>query len=474
MAIPIWNSQRRKSLPTNVQRTFGGYNGQDAFSIPDKFATDIKNMTSANYPRLSTRQGYSLSGTARAAKILGIGVWKQTELAVVSNGVWYQNINGTYTSKSTGLSTTANWSFTNFLGNFTGINLIGGNGVDTIMVYDGSTVAALSDAPANGNYVEQYGDRVWCLVGNDLHGCTLGNATDWTTFNGDDADPYVKTLENPAGEVAIGLKAGNNHLTIFFPNAIQELYGFIPSEFNTQPVTYNVGAVSHQAVSSVEGTMYFVHNTGFYKYSGGTLPSKEFSKPIQNLINRINPAQIAKCNVGTNGKFVYISIPLDSATDPDTIIEYNTEFGIFTIWKDYASLNMNTKNGVLYIGGTEGQVRIVGGLTTDNGTAISWYVISKPFSSLSLAQKIIWKRAWLTANVPTDSTMDVSLSASPSGNTDFDSVSTIDDDNIIEGTRIPISTTKVAFANWIRYKISGTGVADLIEFSREEEQLPIV
>lgn len=473
MPITPWPRQNRKSLPTNVQREFRGVNRLDSASIPDTFATDMQNMTSQNYPVLSTRPGFSLVGTGLpSVRILGIGAWKQTELETISNGIWWSNVAGTWTNRKSGLSASANWSFANYKGSFSGINLIGANGVDAMQVYDGATVTNLTNAPAGGNYVEQFAERVWCVVGNELHGCGSGNATNWATFNGDDADPYVKTVETPAGETIVGIKAGNNHLTIFFPNAIQELFGYVPSDFRTIPVTYTVGAVSNQAITSVEGTFYFIHQTGLYKYAGGTLPDREWSRPIQDYINRINPAQIAKCVVGNNGKYVYIAIPLDSATEPDTIVEYNTEFGTFCVWKGYAPLHMRRIDSTLYIGGVEGQIRQVGGLTTDNGTAISYYVISKPFAAGSMAQKLMWKRAWITANVPTGSTMGVGLSKLDSGNTDFTTVQNVPADNVIEATRVIVPTTTVAFANWIRYKVSGTGPVTIKEFAREEEQLP--
>lgn len=476
MSLAPWPRSTRRSLPTNVQRTFQGINRLDAFTIGDNFATDIKNMTTENYPVLSTRPGYSVLGSSLAARILGLGVWKQTELSAISNGTWYHYTGGAWSAVSGGgsLNTSANWSFTNFKGAFGSIYMLAANGTDPVKQYDGSAVSSLTDAPAGGNYIETFAERVWCVVGNDLHGCALGNATNWSTFNGDDADPYIKTVETPDGETINAIQAGNSHLTIFKPNSIHELFGGVPSDFRTIPVTFNTGAVSNQAITSVEGTFYFIHQTGFFQYSGGTLPDKNFSKPIQDLINRINPAQIAKCVVGSNGKYVYSAIPLDSATEPDTIIEYNTEFGVFSVWKDFAPLNMATMNGTLYVGGVEGQIRQVGGSTSDNGTPISYNVISKPYAAGSLAQKMMWKRAWITANVPTGSTMNVGLSKSDSGDSDFSTVQAIPADNVIEGTRVIIPTTTVSFANWIRYKVSGTGPVDIKEFAREEEARPIV
>ncbi len=476
MPLATWPGSTRRSLPTNVQRIFQGYNGLDPFTIGNNYATDIKNMTTANYPALSTRPGYSRLGSALAARILGLGVWKQTELQAISNGTWYKYTGSAWSTVSGGggLDTSANWSFANFEGNFTDICLLAANGVDGVLKYDGSTVSVISDAPSGGNFIEQYGDRVWLAKDRELHGCAFGDATVWDVFNGDDADPYVKTIESPSGESIVALQAGSNHLTIFLPNAMFELFGYVPSDFRTLPVTYNVGAVSNQAITSVEGVFYFIHQTGFFMYEGGTLPDKEWSKPVQDLINRINPDQIHKCVVGSNGKYIYAAIPLDDAIDPDTLIEFNTEFKVFSIWKDYAPLNIATMDGIMYVGGVEGEIRQVGGATSDNGSAISYYVISKPYAAGSMAQKLMWKRAWISAKVPTGSTMSVSLSKSESGDSDFTSVQTVPADNVIEATRVIVPTTTVSFANWIRYKVSGTGPVDIKEFAREEEARPIV
>lgn len=472
MAIAPW-PKTRPSLPTKVQRDFKGVNRLDAFSIPDDMATDMQNVTSINYPALSVRPGFSLVGSAFAGAVYGLGIWKQTEIEAISGGAWYKYNGSSWVSLKTGLNATAQWSFANYKGSFSGINLIGANGVDAPQTYDGTTVSNLANAPAGANFVETFMERVWMAKNSDIYGCASGNATNWSTFAGNDSDPYNKTVESPDGENIIGLKAGNNHLTIFKPNSIHELFGYVPSDFRTLPVTYKVGAVSNQAITVCEGVMYFVHQTGLYKYSGGTLPDREWSRPIQDYMNRINPAQISKCCAGTNGKIVYIAIPLDTATDPDTIIEYNTEFGTFCVWKGFSPYCMATMVGTIYFGSTTGQVRQIGGSTSDNGTPISWYWNSKPFSATSLAQRTKWKRAWLTANVPTGSTMAVGLSKTDSAN-DFTVVQNAPVSNANAATRVIIPTTTVANANYIRYQLSGTGPARIEEFAWEVEQLPIV
>lgn len=458
-------------MPTNVQREFSGVNRLDPFTIPDTFATDMQNMSSQNYPSLSTRPGY-VTLDVLGGRILGLGVWKQQELQAISNGNWYKYTGSVFTSLKSGLSTTANWSFTNYKGSFSGINLIGANGVDAIQTYDGATVSNLTSAPAGGNFIEQFAERVWCAVGNDLHGCSSGNATNWATFNGDDADPYVKPVESPDGETIIALKAGNNHLTIFKPNSMHELFGYVPSDFRVIPVTYNIGAASNQAITSVEGVFYFIHRTGFYQYSGGTLPDKKFSKPIQDYIDRINPAAISKCCVGSNGKMIYMALPLDGNTEPSVMIEYNTEFGVFCVWTNFSPLNFASILGVLYLGGSDNEVRKISG-TTNNGAPISYYVISKPFAAGSMAQKLMIKRAWVTAYVPSGTTMSVGLSKTDTGNTDFTTVQNVPNSSAINPSKVIVPTTTVSFANWFRYKISGTGPVTLKEWAMEVEDRAI-
>ena len=474
MPLALWSRSSRKSLPTNVQRVFSGYNGQDSFEIKDTFATDMQNVTSKNFPIASTRPGYSLSGAARAAKILGLGVWKQTELAVVANGEWFRNIAGSYTSLKSGLSTVANYSFSNFDGNLTEINLIGANGVDAVQRYNGTTVQNLANAPAAANFIETYADRLWCVTaGNQLNFSEYRVADNWTTLAVDSSDPGFITIETNDGENISAVKVGSQRLVIFKPNSMFDLFGTSSEDFTLIPKSGDVGAVSNQAVTTIGSSIYFVHSTGVFVYNGGARPEKDFSAPVQNLIDRINPAAITKCCAGTDGKMLYLGIPLDSATECDTILEFNTQYGTWCIWKGFAPLNITIMKDVAYIGGVDGTVRKVGGLTTDNGTAISGYLISKPMTAGSLSQKLMLKRAWLTTTVPTGSTLNVGLSKSPSGNSDFTTVASVLAENAVSSSSVIVPTTTVAFANWIRYKISFTGPVDVLEYATELEELPI-
>jgi hypothetical protein len=466
-----------KSKPPITQRVFKGINKLDPFSISPEYATDMKNTSSAESPRLSVRPGYSLVGAALAARVMGLGVWKQTELVSVSNGAWSKSTGGAWSAITGGgsVSTTSNYSFANFKGNLTEINLIGANGVDAVKRYDGATVQNLTNAPAAANFIETYNDRLWCVTaGNQLNYSGYRQADNWGTVLGDAADPGFIVVETNDGENISGVKMGPRRLVIFKPNSMFDLFGSSSEDFTLIQKSGDVGAVSNQAITTIGTTMYFVHSTGIYEYSGGARPDKGFSQVVQDYVDRINPAAIGKCSAGTDGTVLYIGLPIDSATEPDTILEFDTVHGTWNVWKDYAPLSIAIMHDIAYIGGVEGQVRKVGGSTSDNGTAIASRYVSKPFGADSLSQRVFWRRAWFVANVPVGSTLNVYLSKKDSGDADWVLVHSIPADAVIEGTRVMIPTTVVANANWIRYKLEGTGPYEILEFARDQMDLPIV
>jgi hypothetical protein len=466
-----------KSGKPIIQRMFKGIDKLDPFSIKEEYATDVQNLSSIKFPWLSVRIGYSLVGAALAARVLGLGVWKQTELVAVSNGSWSKSTGGAWSAIAGGggVNAAANYSFANFKGNLTEIDLIGANGVDAVKRYNGTSVQPLTNAPALANFIEAYSDRLWLVTaGNQLNFSGYRQADNWGTVLGDAADPGFIIVESNDGENISGVKLGPRRLVIFKPNSMFDLFGSSSEDFTLMQKSGDVGAVSNQAITTIGTTMYFVHTTGIYSYEGGPRPDKQFSVAVQNYVDRINPAAVSKCCAGTDGKMLYVGLPIDSATECDTILEFDTVHGTWNVWKDYTPLNIAIMKDVAYIGGVEGQVRKVGGLTTNNGTTITSRYVSKPYGASSLSQRLMWKRAWFVANVPTGSSLNVYLSKKDSGDSDWVLVQSIPADSVIESTRVMIPTTVVANANWIRYKLEGTGPYDVIEFAREQQEMPIL
>jgi len=464
-----------RARPVTTISIFAGINREDAFTINAGEATVTKNLTSAKYPALTVKPGFSLLGSAIGTRVLGLGVWKDTELhAIFNDGTWRKWTGTAWSSAlKSGLSTTAEWSFCNFMGNLAGINLIAANGVDPIQRYDGSTVQALTGAPTGGNYIEQHDNRLYCAVGNELHFSPLRIADDWTTVNGDDADPGVIVVETNDGETICGLKAGSGHVIIFKPSTMHELYGTSASDYRLIPAAEDIGILNNKCCVNLNAITYFVDDTGIYRYNGGSRPDDTFAVRVRGYIRGMNPSARNTACIGTDGNRLYVAIPVTSSSAPDTVLEFDPTNNTWYVWEDVAPVFMAKKGSNWYMGDASGRVLQIGG-TTAAGTAITWNWVSKPFSARSLAQRIRWYRAFFAGVVPEGSTLQVYLSKSASGDDDWLLARSINADGVISSSRVGIPTTMIPNAQWIRVKFQGTGPVDILEFTFEQDVKPLV
>lgn len=473
ITIPPVNYESLPGIMSPIaQKIFKGVNKLDKFSIEDTFATDTKNLTSSGFPAMKTRPGYALLGDSFAARILGLGLWKESELHAISNANWYKwNGSAWSTTLLAGISTTAPWSFCNFKGGFADYTLIGMNGTMR-KKYSGSTVADLSNAPAGGNYVDTHDNRIYCAVGNFVHFSAWRLGEDWT-----DADPYVgagaEPIETAAGTSIVGLKAGAGHIAAFLPNSTHELYGTGPDDFRLVPVADDIGLISNQCVVSIGGVLYWLHETGIYRYAGGTRPKRDFSLPIQFYIDGMNQANKAKCCAGTDGKRLYVSIPYGAATEPNITLEYDPEFsGIWYVWEDMTPLQFANSASAWYQGDSAGKVMLMGG-TTDNGSAIAYRWVSAPYGGNTAGQNIRFYRMWVHASVPTGSTCLIYLSKLPEGDSDWVLAKTLTPSASLQKQKVIVNLASLANSNYLRLKIEGTGSVIVHEFDREMRQLPL-
>ena len=447
-------------MPPIPIREFKGLNTFDPLTINDSFFTDMQNMSNDDYPAISTRSGYSVIGSA-GTKVLGMGVWKDKELHVVFNdGTWRRWNGSEWSTLASGLNTSADWSFTNFQGNLSDVNLIGCNGVDPVKKYDGSAVSNLSGAPQNGKYMTTYQNRLWCAVGKELWACALDNPTSWDDFDGNQNDSYRKKMESRRGEDINMLSGSLSKLTIGMGNSLHELYGSLPSDFNTKVITQDTGLANHKSAITQEGFMRFMHSTGIYEYGGGMPPEKVFSEIVGKFLDGIND----QCVAGSDGKKLYFNIPNDK------MLVFDTRSGVQTWckWSGIQATQFITMKDKLYIGDAQGRVLRLEG-KTDAGNAITWSAITKPFNGASAAQKMRWYKLWVVVELT--GTMQIHLSPSITGD-DWTLVQTITGSGT-QVKRVIIPVASFARENWIRVKFSGTGTVKIHEFTRQTRQLPL-
>jgi len=442
---------------------FLGVNRLDPFSIPEGAATSLKNFTSSAFPTLTVRPGFSNLGVAFGGAIVGLGVWKDTELHAVGGGTWNKWTGSAWSAVlASSLSTTAQWSFCNFKGSFSGINLLGVNGA-VAKKYDGSTVSALANCPAGANYIDTHDNRVYVAVDFTLYYSALRKAEDWTTVK----DSGSIVVETPDGENISGIKAGPKHLVVFKPQNMFKLYGTSYLDFELVQVSDKIGCVAGNTPIMVGNYLYFLGHDGIYRYAAG-LPEKDFSLPIDWYVQNINMTYRSKACSGTDGRRLYMFLPIGTATEPSHGLEYDPVFNTWYVWElPHYPRSFAYFNEDWYGGDSAGQVHLMGG-SDDAGTAISWEWISKPFGEDKLVRIKRWLKLWAEVEIPTGSTFNVYLSKEKDGNSDWTAVTynTVD-------KRVIIPTDVVALANYVRIKLSGTGPVNIYEINRRLRELPL-
>lgn len=460
-----------KKVPSKIVRQFAGINKGDPLAINEAFSPDTINRTINDNGEHVTRPGYTVLGAAMGTRCLGLGVWQDKELhAVFNDGTWRKWTGSNWATLTTGLNTTAEWTFTNFKGSLSAISLIGTNGVDTARYYDGSTVFPLTGVPLGANYIAQYADRLWAAVGNELHASAYRIATEWETFIGDDADSWYTEVETADGETINGIMPGMQKLIITKPSSVHKLMGYAPSDYAMQPVTYSTGQFNNKSGVTVDGWLYQLYSTGFYRYAGGSDPERDFSERVKDYFTRISASGKALSAIGTDGTKVYASLAVKTAV-PDTLVVYDPKKDTFFAWEGIAALQFAQLGTDFYIGDASGRVLKLGG-TTDNGTAIEWYWTSIPFTGPSMAQGVRWTRKWDTIDLPAGSSMDVSLSKSVAGS-DWEPVGTVTAAADIQRKAIYVASNKVINAKQLRYKIHGTGPCTIHEVAWDQIEMPV-
>ncbi|MVP00345.1 hypothetical protein [Paenibacillus lutrae] len=370
-----------------------------------------------------------------------------------------------------GLDVSVMWSFTNVKANLSDVHLVGTNGKDGVKAYNGSSVSNLGNPVGKLNFVEQYYDRLWAAVNNTLHATAGGSADKWQLFNGDDEDSYFIGIDTPDGEMITAVKAGIGHVTIFKQSSMHEMFGAMVSTFRVQPVTFDTGAINNRCVVTINGVMYILDRKGIYEYMGGSAPRKQFSAPVQWYVDHINVEARDTCSLGTDGKKLFVSIPIGNSLFPNVILEYDPTKDIWFTWRDIQPTCFATMGGVLYVGDHNGRVLKLGG-AADNASPVASTWVSKAFTAPSMSQCIRWLKAWITASIPPGGTMKVYMSKQVTGDDDWVLVQDIPS-GWLSSRPIYIRSNVAVNARYIRLKIECTGPVTIHEIAREEDYLPL-
>lgn len=178
---------------------------------------------------------------------------------------------------------------------------------------------------------------------------TWNPASDWVDINPGD------------GEDGSGLKRYGLELLCFKPNYI---YRFKTTGVDPDPLV-KIGTRSNESIVEGKRGLYFHHDTGFFQYTGSTLPT-EISRPISDIVAAIPYSQFKSIVGWRDSDHIYWSIgtvtvsePKENVTYKNAVIRYTESSQVWTVY----SYSSDIRRGMTYNNGST-LTRIVG---LDNG-----------------------------------------------------------------------------------------------------------
>jgi hypothetical protein len=448
----------------SVINTFGeGLNvGTPPFEIANGDLTYVRNMDSHEYPAITTRYDRNLynSTIPTLTSPNGIGERANSGLHVLYDKYWayWSTASSAFVNLSSSLSSTG--------GEIQDFNT--GSARYTIMMnstqmryWDGastsSTSYTLGDAstPFTKIFTVHKG-RVFACKNATVYYSAFNIINDWTSAN----DAGNITVARAKGNIT-GAAEYNDKVIVFTQFSMHELYGTDAANFELIDVEGEVGCVSNRSIVKANKRLYWAWIDGIYEYNGGT-PIK-VSKKVDDYFKLITVGYESLISSGSRGDYIYFAIPYNGSTTNNLLLTFDTSIqkwyvdtGNFT---DFVTIG----NAVLGLDSTGGIQNMRDTNTgKDNGSAISWDFITKPYVvGTGNTAETLWDMS-LLYKASTSATMNVyySTHATDTASSSFNAIATSSDftlDNTQHTKRLILPTTTIQNEPFYRLRFSGTG-----------------
>lgn len=280
---------------------------------------------------------YQFSSDAGSTAIQGImpfeNVNGQTKIFMATNGTIYEDVDGTWTSRHTGVENNKNVESVVFYNRLYVANELKGlrytdNGVDwqTSVVNEDST--SIDWRP---KFVEVFRDRLYAANfggtdNNQRNRFAFSDLGDGTTFN---SDNLIDTIENPI----TGMKATFNGVYLFTDRSFWRWDNSYLLKVD------NEGTESHRSIAAGASRLFFANKTGVWESTGGR--PKFISRPIQWWWDDIIPTNFSKLNGVYHNNEYYLWIG-DSRGKSDVVLVYSTLFETWRVLTNWPSNVMAT------------------------------------------------------------------------------------------------------------------------------------
>lgn len=442
------------------------------FDIRDTEGMYLRDVGSQDYPALSPRYGRTFYSTAMPTitSPLAIGERNNQQLHVVDGNswkVWSTNSTGGFTTLTTTLTGTDAeiQDFATGTARYTVLM----NSTQKL-IWDGtSTALVLGDA--NTPFTKLFTvhkSRIYAARDNDIMYSALSKTTDWTTAN----DAGSIDVTGAKGPIT-GIVAYNGYVTAFTEYGMHELHGESPSNFSLVDIEGEVGCFSNRSITKLNDKLYWYGHSGIFEFAGGK-PQK-ISDPVKDYIDSIDYQYRAKVVGGSYKDLLYMAIPNNGSTYNNLLLVFDTrasirkwyiETGNFVDFKKIGNnlYGINSTGGVLKMRDDDA--------SNDNGTAISWEFITKPYiEGTGFTEETLNELSVLYSGT-TDCTLNISYSteATDNNSTSFNSLASSSDftfDGKPRVKRVQISPILLQKIPYYRLKFNGTGRIKLYRLSKE-------
>lgn len=410
--------------------TFGGLNNKDAsFDILDNQAQDLLNVVFTRTGGVETRLGSTLLGDDTGSDdISGMGVYEYDNGSGTKTKSLYRSVNtriekliaGVWTAQA-GVAITDGYPCQFVQANN---RLYVFNGIDAVWRLDNTTWTQLaSGAPFSGaNTIGRYAVfhkgafYVTGTLGNQdlvyVSGDSNGSLNDQENFTG--GWQYTISKRDNTGAIT-GLIKFNDYVYVAKQNGFTSMIG-TSTAMSLQDKLFNVGCIAPRSLATDGSYIYFLAGDGhIHAYDGGVNEYK-VSEIIRSTMEGLNTAYyVNACGIyhkkqnqyllsmangtdTTNTLTIMLDLNESVIATNDTNLHWFSKFSgiVPSVWIEFSSTSSSpdlifgeqredSKTYTMYSG------------TSDNGTAIDSYYITKSFSANNVERDKRWKELFVDA-----------------------------------------------------------------------------
>lgn len=149
-----------------------------------------------------------------------------------------------------------------------------------------STTATASLVDPKPSFIENHANRVWTLEGNTLRFSVLDTSVTEEHFNDFDSSNNAGTIIIPSsgGDSCTGMYSANGYLYIWQRNALWELFGTSPNNFELRNISNEIGMINRRTLVEYDRYLIFLSDKGVYIFDGANLINLTENK-INNFID---------------------------------------------------------------------------------------------------------------------------------------------------------------------------------------------